>query len=82
MAETDTLERTKTVRLQVASLPPAEGGRGFARLSATAMQELGLSEGDGRYEGSDQYRRRQINGFHSSSTTVPTMPVLPRFPHH
>ena len=46
MAETDTLERTTTVRLQVANLPPMEGSRGFARLSATAMTELGVSEGD------------------------------------
>ena len=46
MAETDTLERTTTVKLQVANLPPMEGSRGFARLPATAMQSLGISEGD------------------------------------
>jgi len=46
VAEVDTLERTTTVKLQVASLPPMEGSRGFARLPATAMKSLGLSEGD------------------------------------
>ena len=46
MAETDTLERTSTVKLQVANLPPADGGRGFARIPADAMKQLGLNEGD------------------------------------
>ena len=46
MAETETLERTTTVRVQVANLPPMEGSRGFARLPASAMQSLGLAEGD------------------------------------
>jgi len=46
VAETDTLERTTTVKLQVANLPPMEGSRGFARLPATAMQNLGINEGD------------------------------------
>ena len=46
MAETDTLERTTTMRLQVANLPPMEGSRGFARLPAAAMQAMGISEGD------------------------------------
>ena len=46
MAETDTLERTTIIKLQVASLPPMEGSRGFARLPATAMKTLSLSEGD------------------------------------
>ena len=31
MADTDTLERT-TTRMQVANMPPADSGRGFARL--------------------------------------------------
>ena len=46
MAETDTLERTTTMRLQVANLPPMEGSRGFARLPRSAMTSLGLNEGD------------------------------------
>jgi len=46
VAEIDTLERTTTVRLQVASLPPMEGSRGFARVPAAAMKTLGLNEGD------------------------------------
>ena len=46
MAETDTLERTTTMRLQVANLPPMEGSRGFARLPMSAMTSLGLNEGD------------------------------------
>ena len=32
MAETETIERTKSVKLQVASLPPGDSGRGLARL--------------------------------------------------
>ena len=46
MAETDTLERTTTVRVQVANLPPADGGRGFARLSLNLMKSLAVSEGE------------------------------------
>jgi transitional endoplasmic reticulum ATPase len=46
MAETDTIDRAKTRKVQVASLPPADSGRGFARLPDTLMEELGLSEGD------------------------------------
>ena len=33
MDEADTIERVKSRRVQVASLPPADSGRGFARLS-------------------------------------------------
>src|SRR5213076_3403702 len=46
MAETDTIDRAKTRKVQVASLPPADSGRGFARLPETLMEALGLSEGD------------------------------------
>jgi transitional endoplasmic reticulum ATPase len=46
MADVDTVERTKARRVQVANLSPAEHGRGFARLPARLMTELGLSEGD------------------------------------
>jgi len=46
VAETDTLERTTTVRVQVANLPPADGGRGFARLSLNLMKSLAINEGD------------------------------------
>ena len=46
MAETDTLERAKSRKVQVASLPPGDSGRGFARLSETLMKALGIDEGD------------------------------------
>ncbi|MDP9164265.1 MAG: CDC48 family AAA ATPase [Pseudomonadota bacterium] len=42
MADVDTQAR----RLQVANLPPADSGRGIARLPAKWMQQLGLGEGD------------------------------------
>ena len=38
MAETDTIDRAKTRKVQVASLPPADSGRGFARLPDGAAQ--------------------------------------------
>lgn len=37
---------TDTRRLQVANLPPADSGRGIARVPKTIMDELGLSDGD------------------------------------
>jgi transitional endoplasmic reticulum ATPase len=46
MAETDTIDRAKTRKVQVASLPPADSGRGFARLPDPLMDSLGLKEGD------------------------------------
>jgi transitional endoplasmic reticulum ATPase len=46
MAETDTKERTSARKVQVANLPPADSGRGFARLPDRLMDALGLSEGD------------------------------------
>ncbi|MBW0144126.1 CDC48 family AAA ATPase [Sphingomicrobium clamense] len=42
MADVD----TKTNRVQVASLPPSDSGRGIARLPDALMQSLALSEGD------------------------------------
>jgi transitional endoplasmic reticulum ATPase len=42
MADVDTQLR----RLQVANLPPAESGRGLARLPSRFMEEAGLSDGD------------------------------------
>jgi transitional endoplasmic reticulum ATPase len=42
MATVDTM----TGRVQVANLPPADSGRGVARLPIKLMQELGISEGD------------------------------------
>ena len=42
MATVDTMIR----RVQVANLPPADSGRGVARLPVKLMQELGISEGD------------------------------------
>jgi transitional endoplasmic reticulum ATPase len=46
MAETDTIDRAKSRKVQVANLPPADSGRGFARLPAKLMADLGLKEGD------------------------------------
>jgi transitional endoplasmic reticulum ATPase len=37
---------TQVRRLQVANLPPADSGRGIARLPAKFMAELGLADGD------------------------------------
>jgi transitional endoplasmic reticulum ATPase len=46
MPEADTIDRVTSRKLQVASLPPADSGRGFARLPDKVMDELGLNEGD------------------------------------
>jgi len=46
MPDTDTIDRVKSRKVQVASLPPADSGRGFARLPDRLMDELDLSEGD------------------------------------
>src|SRR5213595_3823833 len=46
MPEADTIDRVKSRKVQVASLPPADSGRGFARLPDPLMEALGLSEGD------------------------------------
>jgi len=42
MADAETMTR----KLQVANLPPADSGRGMARLPVKLMTELGLNEGD------------------------------------
>ena len=46
MPDTDTIDRVTSRKVQVASLPPADSGRGFARLPDGLMDELGLAEGD------------------------------------
>src|SRR6476660_3398083 len=46
MPDTDTIDGVISRKVQVASLPPADSGRGFARLPDRLMDELGLSEGD------------------------------------
>jgi transitional endoplasmic reticulum ATPase len=46
MPEADTIDRVTSRKVQVASLPPADSGRGFARLPDKLMTELGLNEGD------------------------------------
>src|SRR5436309_11163887 len=46
MAEAATIDRVKSRKVQVASLPPADSGRGFARLPDKLMDELSLTEGD------------------------------------
>src|ERR671916_2085076 len=46
MADTETLDRAKSRKVQVANLPPADSGRGLARLPARLMKQLGLKDGD------------------------------------
>ena len=46
MTEAATIDRVKSRKVQVASLPPADSGRGFARLPDKLMDELSLTEGD------------------------------------
>jgi transitional endoplasmic reticulum ATPase len=46
MPEVETIDRVKSRKVQVASLPPADSGRGFARLPDKLMDELSLNEGD------------------------------------
>ncbi len=46
MPEADTIDRVKSRKVQVANLPPADSGRGFARLPDALMDALGLAEGD------------------------------------
>jgi len=46
MPEADTIDRAKSRKVQVASLPPADSGRGLARLPESLMADLGLAEGD------------------------------------
>ena len=44
MPEADTVEKVKSRKVQVASLPPADSGRGFARLPDELMAELASSK--------------------------------------
>ena len=67
MPETDTIDRTATRKVQVASLPPADSGRGFARLPDKLMDELGLKEGD----------VIEIIGKRSTAATTPTRRSCP-----
>ena len=46
MPEADTIDRVKSRKVQVASLPPADSGRGFARVPDKLMDDLSLSDGD------------------------------------
>src|SRR6187549_2406747 len=46
MPDTETIDRVTSRKVQVASLPPADSGRGFARLPDKLMDELSLNEGD------------------------------------
>jgi len=46
MPEADTIDRVDSRKVQVANLPPADSGRGFARLPDSLMDALGLAEGD------------------------------------
>src|SRR5574338_1152938 len=46
MPETDIIDRVKSRKVQVASLPPGDSGRGFARLPETLMEALDVREGD------------------------------------
>ena len=47
MPEADTIDRVKSRRVQVASLPPADSGRGFARLPDRLMDDLVIERADG-----------------------------------
>ena len=65
MADTDTIEKTKSVKLQVASLPPADSGRGLARVPAKVMASLDLCEGDViEIEGKRVTAARAIRPYH------------------
>src|SRR5690349_22703675 len=46
MAEAATIDRVQSRKVQVANLPPADSGRGFARLPEKLLHDLGLNEGD------------------------------------
>src|ERR1700759_167333 len=46
MPEADTIDRVKSRKVQVASLPPADSGRGLPLLADKLMDDLGLTEGD------------------------------------
>ena len=46
MADSKTLDRAKSRKVKVASLPAADSGRGFARLPDALMKALELTEGD------------------------------------
>ena len=46
MADSETATEERTVRLQVAAARQEESGRGLARLPRSAMQALGVTEGD------------------------------------
>jgi transitional endoplasmic reticulum ATPase len=65
MADIDAIARTKSAKLQVASLPPADSGRGLARVPAKVMAALGLSEGDViEIEGKRVTAARAIRPYH------------------
>ena len=72
MADVDTDLR----RLQVANLPPADSGRGVARLPLKLMTELGLAEGDvieivGKRSTAARARNSQPSDSASASTGWP-----------
>ena len=46
MADSETATEERIVRLQVAAARQEESGRGVARLPRSAMQTLGVTEGD------------------------------------
>jgi transitional endoplasmic reticulum ATPase len=46
MADAETLDQTRSARLQVANARPDDSGHGLARLPRSAMQTLGVVEGD------------------------------------
>ncbi|WBO22536.1 CDC48 family AAA ATPase [Sphingomonas abietis] len=46
MADADTLDQTRSARLQVANARPDDSGHGLARLPRRAMQMLGVVDGD------------------------------------
>jgi transitional endoplasmic reticulum ATPase len=46
MADAESLDQTKNVRLQVAAARQEESGQGIARMPRSAFQTLGITEGD------------------------------------
>jgi transitional endoplasmic reticulum ATPase len=46
MADADTLDQTRSAKLQVANARPDDSGHGLARLPRSAMQAIGVAEGD------------------------------------
>ena len=71
MPEADTIDRVKSRKVQVASLPPADSGRGFARLPDRLMDDLGLAE---HHRGEDVHPRTVVE--EARQVTIPLLVLL------